>query len=449
MSSKSNASGHLPEEVMVTLGLAYQPFSSPFETSRFYSSESIHILINVITQHIEGKNIVMLIKGEQGSGKTTLVRQLTAQAPDHAFFISLHSAKNTTLNTLLSPVLQQQNITYDNNDIRNILKKTAGWIFQNLQHQHFGVLIVDDAHKLPVKTLENLLKFIYAINNQNQGNIKLLLFGEHNVDNLIEQMDKQILSNDTLISTLIRPFNKSQTTDYLNHQFKLAAYRGKPLFTEKQLAFIQVESGGIPGRINILAANCLSARHKTWLTGNHVRLKWYLIFGLVTGFISSGVAIYFFSRADKETHIQHVANPDIHIVQQMNTTPQVTESGITPVDKPTTYASQLPDQTIHSESEHDKIKSLLWLRQQPQDHYMIQITGSWNYEKLRASAEYLQLEYPLVLYQSTRNNQPWYVLLCGPFPDQNAAKLAILTLPESIRQNKPWIRMLDQILKTL
>lgn len=439
MGTSPDISLKLPSETLSALDLKQQPFCNSQEAEQFYISDNLSILINVITQHIQGKSILMLIKGEQGIGKTSLVQQLLIRPPDDIYFISLHAVRNISIDKLFIPILHKKEILLNENDVHHTLKKMAGWIFQCFQKNRLTTFIVDDAHLLPLKTLENLLKFIRAINNQNQGIIKLLLFGQRSVENLIDRVDKVMLTDDVLLASLIRPFNKSQTTAYLDHKFKLAGYRKGPLFSEQQLSYIQIESGGIPGRINLLAITCLSSKTVTHSSSNLRR--WLLVTGILSITILSGLMFFF-----------------IKPVTKIETAPQITLNPAQAPEEPRPdiimaareHVDNNPAQYLQASKQiNDRVKSLEWLRQQAQDNYMIQITGSWNYEKLMMLANQLQLEHPMVYYQTERNGQPWHVLLYGPFPDKHTAYQAIQSLPKPLQKNKPWIRMLDQILKTL
>ena len=87
-----------------------------------------------------------------------------------------------------------------------------------------------------------------------------------------------------------------------------------------------------------------------------------------------------------------------------------------------------------------------WLKQWPDDYYVIQLAGSWQSGKLLQLAESLHLEKDLIYHTTLRNNKPWHILLYGVFPDSDSARVAIENLPAEIQATQPWARPIGSVL---
>ena len=85
---------------------------------------------------------------------------------------------------------------------------------------------------------------------------------------------------------------------------------------------------------------------------------------------------------------------------------------------------------------------------QPEDAFVIQLAGSWSRETLSQFSTELQLNPPPILHNSLRNDQAWYVLLYGPFPDYQTAQTAFQALPAELQANSPWVRSIASLKKT-
>lgn len=78
------------------------------------------------------------------------------------------------------------------------------------------------------------------------------------------------------------------------------------------------------------------------------------------------------------------------------------------------------------------------------NYYTLQLSGASNDKSLKNWAQKEQLK-NYVVYKTSRNGQPWYVLVSGIYPSRNAAKLAITTLPARIQAKDPWVKPLHLV----
>lgn len=84
------------------------------------------------------------------------------------------------------------------------------------------------------------------------------------------------------------------------------------------------------------------------------------------------------------------------------------------------------------------------LKSAPGSHYTLQLSSSSNYNNLNSWAKKSNLK-NYVVYQTTRNGQPWYVLVSGVYASQDAAKRAVSTLPADVQAKNPWTKPLRQV----
>jgi DamX protein len=86
-----------------------------------------------------------------------------------------------------------------------------------------------------------------------------------------------------------------------------------------------------------------------------------------------------------------------------------------------------------------------WLREQPTGRYTIQVLGLSELQALRNYARDLTLQGDVAWFRTQRNGADWYVLVVGNYPDADAARAAIATLPAEVRRNQPWVRTFGSI----
>lgn len=84
------------------------------------------------------------------------------------------------------------------------------------------------------------------------------------------------------------------------------------------------------------------------------------------------------------------------------------------------------------------------LKSAPSGHYTLQLSSSSNYDNLNGWAKKENLK-NYVVYQTTRNGQPWYVLVTGVYASKDEAKRAVSTLPADVQAKNPWAKPLHQV----
>ena len=84
------------------------------------------------------------------------------------------------------------------------------------------------------------------------------------------------------------------------------------------------------------------------------------------------------------------------------------------------------------------------LKSAPSSNYTLQLSSSSNYDNLNSWAKKSNLK-NYVVYQTTRNGQPWYVLVSGVYSSKDEAKRAVAALPADVQAKNPWAKPIHQV----
>lgn len=82
----------------------------------------------------------------------------------------------------------------------------------------------------------------------------------------------------------------------------------------------------------------------------------------------------------------------------------------------------------------------------PGGNYTLQLSSASRSDTLNAWAKKQNLS-SYHVYQTTRNGQPWYVLVSGSYSTSAEAKRAVATLPAEVRAKNPWVKPVSQVKK--
>ncbi len=90
-----------------------------------------------------------------------------------------------------------------------------------------------------------------------------------------------------------------------------------------------------------------------------------------------------------------------------------------------------------------------WLKSLPPENYTVQLLGAKELSTVRRFMGMYPSLQGVVFYKTTRQGQPWYVIVQGNYPSHEAAKAATTQYPSQLRKQGPWIRKLEAIQKEL
>jgi type II secretory pathway predicted ATPase ExeA len=433
MSNRPNPA-ELSPTLMSKLGLEQQPFAPPEHAEALYRNTALDMLHTSITQQLTNTTQIQIIKGEAGLGKSCFCLRLREQVPKNTAIIFVTATAKTGILEILKNIIPA-NAAAPALELPALAKAGALSLYRHLCDDVQPVLLIDDAHRLTPKTLINLLRFQSAVARQNLGTFKLILIGERKIDTRLEAVDADVVARENLFASLLRPLNRNEIRDYLAFRFKQV-----PPLTEKQLNYIRSHSGGIPGKIEALAARMLAG--ETPGGGNRPLLA--IAAGITL--LAAGAAAYQLGYLPVDTKKTYVKKP----APVIQTGPQPTaiseplpEDSFTMVTD-TSATDDISSDAVITASEPTEAEPATGLSGLPPEHFLIQLMASTDATRVEQYRQDLQLE-GLLLHETLRNGQPWYALFYGPFANQATAKAALAKLPAKVQANKPWIRRIDSI----
>ena len=98
-----------------------------------------------------------------------------------------------------------------------------------------------------------------------------------------------------------------------------------------------------------------------------------------------------------------------------------------------------------AESNPPGTHSSAWIKQQPADHYTIQLVSTQDKDTLNHFISQHKLDDQVAYYRKRINGKTWHALIYGVYPSTADARAAVATLPAALGNNKPWIQKLQTI----
>jgi N-acetylmuramoyl-L-alanine amidase len=235
--------------------LQEQPFGALASPSQLFPSQTYCEALESLSETILDDRGNLVLLGESGMGKTTLLFQVleglrgTGRA---AFLFQKHSASRDILQFLLS------GMGVDSSSMDLALMRTKLnqlWFAEMLAGRRF-VLIFDDAQELDDEVLETL-QFISKFETPNTKLLQLVLCAQPIFLEKLQQENLAQFRKRIMQFSALENFTPMETVGYIRHRLKVAGYHGDPIFDPEALALIADRSQGIPRDINKICSRAM------------------------------------------------------------------------------------------------------------------------------------------------------------------------------------------------
>jgi putative secretion ATPase (PEP-CTERM system associated) len=199
----------------------------------------------------------IVITGDIGAGKTTLVGHLTGTVDTGALKIVKLVSTQVKAEDLLRTVASGMGIDTATAGVKaELLLAIERQLHAVARSGKRTLLIVDEAQALPTDSLEELR----MLSNFQAGGYALLQifllgqpeFRERLADPRLEQLRQRVIAMHHL-----GPMEADELEPYLHHRLAIVGWKGTPSFSPDAIAAMYVWSGGIPRRLNQLASRVL------------------------------------------------------------------------------------------------------------------------------------------------------------------------------------------------
>ena len=231
-------------------GLIRPPFEMTPDPAFLYLGETHREGLATLVYGVRSRKGFVMLTGEVGTGKTTLLHALLAQldaSTDSAYIF----------NSRLEP-LDFFKLLFDDLGIQETCTSKAEYLLalnhfliDRLKNDRTVLLIVDEAQNLSREMLEEI-RLLSNLETPNSKLIQIVLAGQPELGEMLDRDDLRQLRQRIVLRHELKPFDAAELAYYVEERLRLAGYTGKGIFKRSALRELFAVTGGVPRLVNVV-----------------------------------------------------------------------------------------------------------------------------------------------------------------------------------------------------
>lgn len=230
-------------------GFRERPFALTPDPEYMFLAQDHRTALTMLEYGLTQQAPIMLITGEVGCGKTTLIRYLLSRL-DESTTVGLISNVGRNFNDLLKWVCTAFGIPYQGRDDATLHEVFSQFLIREYAANRRVLLIVDEAQNLGPDPLEDL-RVLTNINADKHVVLQVVLVGQPELRATIQDPALRQLAQRISVDYHIEPMSLDDAHWYISHRLRIAG-GAVSLFRKGAIRMIHEASGGVPRLINQL-----------------------------------------------------------------------------------------------------------------------------------------------------------------------------------------------------
>jgi general secretion pathway protein A len=236
-------------------GFSESPFSVTPDPRFFYTNPIYQEAYANLRYGIEAKKGFVVITGEVGTGKTTLLRKLLRNLGDTVHSVFIFNT-DLTFPELLPLILDDLGLVPREPSRVRMLQELNDYLIKQLKKGHIVSVLIDEAQNLSHEALEGL-RLLSNLETDQEKLIQIVLIGQPELERKLDQPSLRQLKQRVALQGRLVPLKDKEVGPYIDFRLRVAGYKGEGLFHRDAFQQIALYSNGIPRLMNIICDNAL------------------------------------------------------------------------------------------------------------------------------------------------------------------------------------------------
>jgi len=190
----------------------------------------------------------VVVTGDIGSGKTTLINKLLAELPDDVVVAKVFQTQLNEIEFLQSVLTEFGEPATATGKVE-LLNTLNDFLIDCYRRNERALLIIDEAQNLSEKVLEEV-RLLSGLETNKDKLISIILSGQPELAELVDAPHMEQLSQRVRLRFHLTALSEGESREYIRHRLEVAGHSGDDIFSEEAYSIIYEYSGGVPRLIN-------------------------------------------------------------------------------------------------------------------------------------------------------------------------------------------------------
>jgi len=236
-------------------GLKEKPFNITPDPDYFYMSQVHENAYTHLQYAIKENKGFVVITGEIGSGKTTLINLLLKHIQQD-ILVGVMSSASLLPEEFIKMACQELELEVDGKDKVEMIDTLNEFLLKQFAERKRVVLIIDEAQNLPLETIEEI-RVLSNLDTEKDHLIQMILVGQPELKAKLQQRQLKQFVQRVTVHCHLRGLNREEAGQYVSHRLHVAGSKNGDIFDKEAMEAVYQYSRGIPRMINILCDSAL------------------------------------------------------------------------------------------------------------------------------------------------------------------------------------------------
>lgn len=297
-------------------GFREKPFSLIPDPAFLYLSRSYRLAMSLLEYGLTDQTGFVVVTGEVGSGKTTLIRRLLKTAAAD-LVVGLITNTHPSLGDLITWVLKAFDLETDGKDRIDQYHVFVDTVIERYAQGKRTVLIIDEAQNLAPPALEEA-RLLSNVNADNHFVLQLILVGQPELKEALKRPDLRQFAQRISIFHDLAPLTLNDTIGYIHHRLTVAGGSAE-IFDVGACTAIHHYAFGTPRLINMLCDLALVIG----FADDRLAINTELVFEAVDARHSTGLEVFRrdpegMSREERKRTILRAVSKDLPVLKGLS-----------------------------------------------------------------------------------------------------------------------------------
>ena len=237
-------------------GLRANPFNVNPDPRYLFLTRHTEEALACLTYGIQSRKGFVLLTGEVGTGKTTLINKLLEWLRLQQVATAFVFNSRMNVPQFLDYMMADFGIPCDSKSKSQILQRLYNWLLDRYRAGETAVLIVDEAQNLTDEVLEEI-RMLTNLETFTEKLLQIVLVGQPELETKLKQPQLRQLRQRLTLRAKTHPLTIEETKAYVQQRLRIAGSDGRQIFDGDALNAVHKYSNGIPRVVNLLCEHCL------------------------------------------------------------------------------------------------------------------------------------------------------------------------------------------------